>query len=497
MSEVLEPPVTDPVTAALGALQAALDAGGAADGARPGRASCGRCPVPELLEAAEVVHRAGRRADAVLHGLVREIDARGAATGSGAHSTAGWLRARLHLHPGAARRVVTTSRALHDDPSGALVHHADEPPAPGGRHLLRAAFAAGDITAEHASVACETLAPLAGRAGRPRSSSRRRRFLVEHATRHDPKELARLGRHLRHALDSEETLADDEEHQRARQALVIRQHGDGSSDVRGHLGVELTAELLSQLQPLAGPGPAPTASRTCGPSGSAPPTRWPSCCGGPRSPAAPRPGTAPGPASPSRWRWRPCSAGSARRPRPWTGPGRSAPPPPAGWPATPSSSRSCSARHGEPLDVGRASYPVTQAIWRALVARDGGCAFNGCGRPPEWTEAHHIVHWADGGETSVANCCLFCDHHHHLVHHDGWQVELIDGVDPGDPATLGRPRSATTTQHQPRTRRTPTHPAQAAPPRPALTNAWQPSLPHDPEHRLPASPCPVVVSPDA
>ena len=92
---------------------------------------------PELLEAAEVVHRVTRRADAVLHGLVREIDARGAATEAGAHSTAGWLRARLHLHPGAARRVVTTSRALHDDPSGALVHHADQAPAPGGRHLLR------------------------------------------------------------------------------------------------------------------------------------------------------------------------------------------------------------------------------------------------------------------------------------------------------------------------------------------------------------------------
>ena len=84
--------------------------------------------------------------------------------------------------------------------------------------------------------------------------------------------------------------------------------------------------------------------------------------------------------------------------------------------------------HGEPLDVGRASYPVTQAIWRALVARDGGCAFNGCGRPPEWTEAHHVVHWSDGGQTSVQNCCLFCDHHHHVVHHDGWQVELINGT---------------------------------------------------------------------
>ena len=82
---------------------------------------------------------------------------------------------------------------------------------------------------------------------------------------------------------------------------------------------------------------------------------------------------------------------------------------------------------GEPLDVGRSSYSVTQAIWRALVARDGGCAFAGCDRPPEWTEAHHRVHWADGGLTSVENCCLLCDHHRQ-VHHHGWEPVLIDGV---------------------------------------------------------------------
>ena len=82
---------------------------------------------------------------------------------------------------------------------------------------------------------------------------------------------------------------------------------------------------------------------------------------------------------------------------------------------------------GEPLDVGRASYEVTAGIWRALVARDGGCAFAGCDRPPEWCEAHHRIHWEDGGETSVANCALLCDHHHRCVHHHGWRVELING----------------------------------------------------------------------
>ena len=86
------------------------------------------------------------------------------------------------------------------------------------------------------------------------------------------------------------------------------------------------------------------------------------------------------------------------------------------------------ASNGEPLDVGRSSYPVTQAIWRALVARDGGCAFAGCDRPPEWTEAHHRIPWEDGGETSTDNCCLLCDFHHRRVHHDGWDVILIDGA---------------------------------------------------------------------
>ena len=103
MSEVLEPPVTHPVTAALEDLRAALDAVVAQ--AAPGADSeLWTMSGPELLEAAEAVHRMTCRADAVLHGLVREIDARGAATDAGAHSTAGWLRSRLHLHPGAARR---------------------------------------------------------------------------------------------------------------------------------------------------------------------------------------------------------------------------------------------------------------------------------------------------------------------------------------------------------------------------------------------------------
>ncbi|MGB7216649.1 MAG: HNH endonuclease signature motif containing protein [Gammaproteobacteria bacterium] len=42
------------------------------------------------------------------------------------------------------------------------------------------------------------------------------------------------------------------------------------------------------------------------------------------------------------------------------------------------------------------------AIHRALWARDRGCRFPGCGRT-RFVEAHHVVHWARGGETSLDN----------------------------------------------------------------------------------------------
>ena len=76
---------------------------------------------------------------------------------------------------------------------------------------------------------------------------------------------------------------------------------------------------------------------------------------------------------------------------------------------------------GEPLNVGRRQRTVPIAIRRALWARDRGCAFPGCSHT-RFVDAHHIQHWADGGETSVENCCLLCSRHHKLVHEGGYSV---------------------------------------------------------------------------
>jgi len=80
---------------------------------------------------------------------------------------------------------------------------------------------------------------------------------------------------------------------------------------------------------------------------------------------------------------------------------------------------------GPALTVGRRSRTVPAPIRRALDGRDRGCRFPGCGA--RFTDAHHIKHWADGGETRLDNLVLLCRRHHRAVHEDGFGVELRDG----------------------------------------------------------------------
>ncbi len=78
---------------------------------------------------------------------------------------------------------------------------------------------------------------------------------------------------------------------------------------------------------------------------------------------------------------------------------------------------------GQPLNLGRERRLFSRSQRIALAARDGGCRWPGCERPPSWCEAHHIDHWLrDGGRTDVADGILLCRHHHLLVHNNGWQI---------------------------------------------------------------------------
>lgn len=53
---------------------------------------------------------------------------------------------------------------------------------------------------------------------------------------------------------------------------------------------------------------------------------------------------------------------------------------------------------GRVLDVGRRTRRVNRALRRALARRDGGCQFPGC--DIRRTQAHHVIHWVDGGPTT-------------------------------------------------------------------------------------------------
>jgi hypothetical protein len=81
----------------------------------------------------------------------------------------------------------------------------------------------------------------------------------------------------------------------------------------------------------------------------------------------------------------------------------------------------------QPLDVGRAKRLVTPAMRAAVCARDLRCVFPGCDRPSNWCDVHHLTHWADGGDTSVANLVLLCRHHHVLIHEGGWTIIGMPG----------------------------------------------------------------------
>ena len=76
---------------------------------------------------------------------------------------------------------------------------------------------------------------------------------------------------------------------------------------------------------------------------------------------------------------------------------------------------------GEPLSVGRKVRTITTSIRRALWARDKGCRFPGCTHT-RFVDAHHIKHWAHGGETNVQNLVLLCSTHHKLVHEGGYSI---------------------------------------------------------------------------
>lgn len=106
------------------------------------------------------------------------------------------------------------------------------------------------------------------------------------------------------------------------------------------------------------------------------------------------------------------------------------------------------------LDVGRASRLATPAQRRALRALYATCAVPGCNVRFDYTIAHHIHDWLNGGLTNLDNLLPLCSRHHSQLHQERWRITLTPGDRqltirlPDGRVLRGRPNRATDTANK-------------------------------------------------
>jgi len=316
----------------------------------------------------------------------------------GAASVVSWLRQHCRLSAASASQRAEVARHL--------------PELPAVDHALRH----GDIGFQHAAVVARSASELGVDAVRPVEDT-----LVDAAQRLDPTRLQVVTRHLRHCVDPDGALSSaNRDH--GRRFLHVSETYGGAFSIDGMLDPEGGALLRTALDALDQPVPGDPRmawqrradalvelARRQLQSGDLPSVngRRPHLTVTvPLATVCREPGA---PAGELRWAG-PVVAELVRR-----------------LACDAAVTRVTVSPTGEPLNVGRTTRTVPPAIRRALVTRDRGCRFPGCDRPPEWTDANHLHHWADGGETSLDNLVLLCRFHHRYVHEQGWHVRRTDG----------------------------------------------------------------------
>jgi len=362
----------------------------------------------ELVSALDAVQVLEQRLAAVKLGLVREVDGRGLAVAQGASSTVVWLRQRFRMSVTSAKRLVELAAALDSGPP-----------------VLREALVDGAVNTEQAQAIAASVTALPSEAG-PEVVEKAATVLVGYAAEHDPVALRRLGTRilevaapqLADELDRE-ALLRAEERALWERFLTLSPSGDGAVRILGRLDAEAAASVRSALEPLCVPGRIDGDDRNAGQR---------------RADALVEI----------------CQLALRTGDLPDHGGDRPQVVVTVGFDAllrqlgtgllddgdmlTPAAARrlACDARilpavldsAGQPLDLGRDRRLFTGPVRRALVLRDGGCAFPGCDRSAKWCDGHHVVHWVDGGATRLGNAVLVCGFHHRLLHKGDWTVHI-------------------------------------------------------------------------
>ncbi|MGW3607856.1 DUF222 domain-containing protein, partial [Micromonospora sp. NPDC005161] len=378
----------------------------------------------DLVAALDATHRLEQRLAAVKLTLVRELDGRGTARAQGASSTALWLRDRLRLTVPTARRLVDLASTL-------------DAGAPG----VRRALADGAISLEQARVIGDTINTVHATAG-AETADKAVGVLVDWAGQFDPVLLRRLSARIldhvapeaaeaaaRAALEAETHRAAQDRH------VTLSELHDGRLRLTGSLDAETAGLLRAAIDPLTAPS-GPHDPRT--PGQRRHDALADLCRLTLRTGELPEHGGEPAQiviTTSFDALARHLNAGTLD----------------TGLQLTPETVRrlACDASilpavlggAAQPLDVGRQRRLITGPLRRALVLRDRGCAFPGCDRPPRWCDAHHIRHWADGGDTSLTNAVLLCAHHHRHIHHNDWTVRQSGD---GHPSSSHQPGSIPT-----------------------------------------------------
>ena len=345
-------------------------------------------------------------AAAVGYAAVREAEVRGLAAADGQTSTAVWLGRLLRLHPGEAKARVKTADTL-----------AQKAPA------TAAALAEGKLNATQVRAVAAALRRIERHASAAEFAEAEAFLLREGRFLHAG-QITRLGRHIEAVLDPDGTPGR-EERAFAYREFTISDLGNGRHRIRGTLTDEGAAILKAALDPLAAPRPTVDGQRD------------------PRTPGQ-RNHDALIELAGAYLRWGDLPETRGARPHLVihatieTMKGDTGHPfarTTTGEDLTIETLRklACDAgitpvvvdTLGMPLSVGRETRNWPPHIWAALVARDLGCVFPDCTRPPQWCIAHHRRFWVEHhGETSVENGALLCQFHHDQVHHGGWQVVL-------------------------------------------------------------------------
>jgi hypothetical protein len=294
--------------------------------------------------------------------LVAQFDERRGWAQWGMSSCAQWLSWRCSIGPVAAREHVRVARAL------------------GELALVRAAFAAGELS--YCKVRAITRV----------ATAQTEEQLVELARHATGAQLERLVRGYRGALAATLEAAQDAH---AARSLSWEWEEDGSAGLTGRLPADEGALLLAALEAAQPPAPAARAEPIAPEDACAQAERTPTDPIGAR-----------------------CADALVTLARAALASGR----PSAR--AEIHASWSCTSmrRRSHPLSVARRARTISPALRRALRSRDRGCRFPGCTHR-RFLHAHHIEHWARGGQSTFENLVQLCSQHHRLVHEGGYRVE--------------------------------------------------------------------------